>query len=208
MTPRETPRPAPLPKPAPPPPLPKAPKPLPKAAVLRPALTDFRAAVTAHRTDRHTRHKAMGAGGAWQSDRGAETLLRAREAAAGAVAHALRAAMLGDYLGLPAPLVLHGGGFPAFLRPAYEWEWPRRLLDHPTVYRVAGRPFQACRHNTVATGEPYLPGEQVPAALADWSERLAPLGLVVRQLPRAWLLHAPDNPTSHVFVVGSPSLLG
>jgi hypothetical protein len=91
--------------------------------------------------------------------------------------------------------------------PIYQWHSPA-LLDHLLWFRVWGSRGPSCKRNTVAVGQPYLADGQVPAALADWTERLKEHGLTVRRLRKDWLTHAPDNPASQILLVGREGLIG
>lgn len=114
---------------------------------------------------------------------------------------------LGLLIGAEAPLVLSTGQ-PAWCDRVRNWSNWDRLLDHCLVYRLAGSRGQPSLKNSVVVTEPYFGDIQVRDSLKVWSEALEPHGLVMRQLPKAWLLHAPDDETSQRFMVASPSLIG
>lgn len=100
------------------------------------------------------------------------------------------------------------GRIPDFLMPVYQWWDPHALLDHLLWFRRWGSRGPSCKRNTIAVGQPYLADEQVPAALAHWTERLKDEhGLAVRQLRKDWLTHAPDNEAAQIFLVGHDDLI-
>ena len=119
-----------------------------------------------------------------------------------------RGKALAALIGAARPFVPSHGFDPPFLKAVYPFRsaW-FRLADHETLYQLAGSRGPANARDTLLVTEPYLPDEQVPAALAHWTEKLALAGLAVRQLDRCWLTHAPDNEHSQIFFIGSSSLI-
>ncbi len=141
----------------------------------------------------------------WRATKDTAALMRAvtRERHDAAIAE--RGRVVAAEHGLPG-LVVPGSGDPDFLYPLRDWKWPR-LLDHETWYRVTDRRGPLGRKNLLVTTEPYFLDEQVPAALAEWIRRLAPVGLTVKPLSKDLLVHCPDSPHSQIFLLGSPDLI-
>lgn len=167
---------------------------------MNPAFTAYRTTYAAQRSP-HSSH--------WRGAKGSEDLMRGVLRARKDAALQERLRLLS--LSLLLPLIEPKGGFPQFLYAPYQWGpggSPPRLLDHISWYRRSGRGGPSCARNTVAIGEPYLPDEAVPDAIATWTPALAKLGLVLKPLSKDWLIHAPDNPTSQIFLVGHPHLIG
>ncbi len=201
--------------------------PLEAGPVPSPVLADYRRTFTAHRAA-HTQH--------WRAAKGSAELMRAVLAERQDAARVEVGRLLALRLGLSTPLVPPRDGefqCPDYLEPfrnpgrlrtmttrnyraflAYNeiLTGPRhpksRLLDHEMLYRLRGQRGHASPTNSVVTAEPYIPDEQVPTALAEWAAFLETLGLTVRHLSKDLLLHAPDNPCSQLFLIGSPDRIG
>jgi hypothetical protein len=117
-----------------------------------------------------------------------------------------RGAVIGASLGFAGPLVPAYGDVPDAFKRAAQWH-NRRLIDHEMPYRVPGTHGRLGLRSVVLMSEPYIADEDVLNALAGWKPRLAELGLSVLRLSRTWLIHAPDDPHSQLFIVGSSSLI-
>jgi hypothetical protein len=132
-----------------------------------------------------------------------------REAVAALDAHAEaeRCKAVSMLLRVPRPVVYGQITCPRFLMPTKQWGLPRRLIDHEVLFRLKGSRGPASIRDTITLTEPYLPDEDVEAALNDWQGRLAPHGLKVRRLSKDLIFHAPNNRHSQIFAVASPTLM-
>ena len=118
-----------------------------------------------------------------------------------------RADAIARFLRLSHPLI-PSNAEPAFAPTAQaRVGWHPRLFDHETFLRLHGARGPSGLPNSIVIAEPYISTAEIPAALGVWAAKLAPLGLGVRQLPRALLIHAPDNDRSHIFAVGAHHFL-
>jgi len=167
-------------------------KTLPLALPFNPVLSDYRQAFRARQVAR---------GGDWHTNRAAADLLRESTYAASAEVGKALGAILGRDALRPSNCL------PSFLHELQLLSDRHRFIDHPSAYRFPPTRGKLAARNSVVVVEPYIPAQNIPAALAIWKPELAKRGLGVVELPRDLLTHNPEDANSHPFLITSLTVL-